>query len=668
MLAPPVSGYTSATLEPKSQHTSKIQKEKTDFIKNEPHVRYDSENAKNRRDRNISDESIEEDNRTLPPAPIPPRNGTKNATDNGSGVHSYNLRTNQTDRESQNNTTLFRTGSTNNSTRYAGADFGAATVNNSGENEANLQPKDASTAPDGVRNLIRNTQKYPWSGIVLLRIDADGNGIYDYFCSGSLVDDNHVLTAGHCAYLYGEQGNSIGWAKDIVVIPGANSPDQYKQPFGIAKVEYAQTYSEWSNNRDYRYDMALLTLDRDIGDLTGGFGYTTADANSSVYRTSAHATGFPAVPPSNSIPSLTMWDHVDSGAGVTYCRVSQSCLGHEYWMITTAGQSGGPVWQYRELNNSTDGAYILSIISHGFISPNRPNVGTRITHDRFDDLGSWIKRGNEIIKVDNRPELAVLDPIESDNIDVKGYSPSTITAGNDILKLRQVVKNKGPKTTGCFAVSFRVSSDSEITADDPELANATVCSLAPNQRVTVSANVSVDRPSGDYYVGVIVDPDDEINEYDLYENVQIYDEQLTIEQGKRESIHGLVYDENGTPIEEAEIKAVNLDTGETVARTETGSEGEYTIEVAANNEYQIEATADGYDRSSAIVNVSKNKTSSANLVLTEISEAGLPTKPGEPDFVDVLQVIDAYNTGRTYNGVQVEFIDVLEVIAAYNAG
>ncbi|AXG11770.1 carboxypeptidase regulatory-like domain-containing protein [Haloplanus rubicundus] len=180
--------------------------------------------------------------------------------------------------------------------------------------------------------------------------------------------------------------------------------------------------------------------------------------------------------------------------------------------------------------------------------------------------------------------------------------------------------------------------------------------------------MSVDRPSGDYYVGVIVDPDDEINEYDLYENVQIYDEQLTIEQGKRESIHGLVYDENGTPIEEAEIKAVNLDTGETVARTETGSEGEYTIEVAANNEYQIEATADGYDRSSAIVNVSKNKTSSANLVLTEISEAGLPTKPGEPDFVDVLQVIDAYNTGRTYNGVQVEFIDVLEVIAAYNAG
>ena len=52
----------------------------------------------------------------------------------------------------------------------------------------------------------------------------------------------------------------------------------------------------------------------------------------------------------------------------------------------------------------------------------------------------------------------------------------------------------------------------------------------------------------------------------------------------------------------------------------------------------------------------------------EISEGGLPTDPGEPEFIDVLQVIDAYNTEDVYNGVQIEFIDVLEVISAYNAG
>jgi uncharacterized membrane protein len=51
----------------------------------------------------------------------------------------------------------------------------------------------------------------------------------------------------------------------------------------------------------------------------------------------------------------------------------------------------------------------------------------------------------------------------------------------------------------------------------------------------------------------------------------------------------------------------------------------------------------------------------------EISDAGLPTEPGEPEFIDVLQVINAYTTKDTYNGVQVEFIDVLEVISAYNA-
>ncbi|AXG09648.1 hypothetical protein DU484_07090 [Haloplanus rubicundus] len=56
------------------------------------------------------------------------------------------------------------------------------------------------------------------------------------------------------------------------------------------------------------------------------------------------------------------------------------------------------------------------------------------------------------------------------------------------------------------------------------------------------------------------------------------------------------------------------------------------------------------------------------VVGVEIKISGaLPTEPGEPDFRDVLQVINAYNTGETYNGVQVEFVDVLEVIRAYNA-
>ena len=47
---------------------------------------------------------------------------------------------------------------------------------------------------------------------------------------------------------------------------------------------------------------------------------------------------------------------------------------------------------------------------------------------------------------------------------------------------------------------------------------------------------------------------------------------------------------------------------------------------------------------------------------------GLPTQPGEPTFLDVLGVIEAYNTNTAFNGVDVGFQDVLDIIEAYNLG
>ncbi|MFC7075250.1 carboxypeptidase regulatory-like domain-containing protein [Haloarcula halophila] len=51
----------------------------------------------------------------------------------------------------------------------------------------------------------------------------------------------------------------------------------------------------------------------------------------------------------------------------------------------------------------------------------------------------------------------------------------------------------------------------------------------------------------------------------------------------------------------------------------------------------------------------------------EIEDSGsLPTEPGEPEFTEVLQVIEAFNSDSEFNGRDVSFIEVLEVVEAYN--
>jgi hypothetical protein len=59
--------------------------------------------------------------------------------------------------------------------------------------------------------------------------------------------------------------------------------------------------------------------------------------------------------------------------------------------------------------------------------------------------------------------------------------------------------------------------------------------------------------------------------------------------------------------------------------------------------------------------------STSTTVEVEIVESGgLPTAPGEAGFKDVLDVIEAYNTGQKYNDVSVGFQEVLSVIESYN--
>lgn len=89
-------------------------------------------------------------------------------------------------------------------------------------------------------------------------------------CSGTIVSPIHVLTAAHCVQ------NSFTSYSDFRIVPAATdteepeTPNGYgaylDKPFGVAR---AASMYVWGDGLNVATDMALITMDRPIGDHTG---------------------------------------------------------------------------------------------------------------------------------------------------------------------------------------------------------------------------------------------------------------------------------------------------------------------------------------------------------------------------------------------------------------
>jgi glutamyl endopeptidase len=235
------------------------------------------------------------------------------------------------------------------------------------ESNAGVQSLADSVVPNTVigpdnRQKITNTTTYPWRTITKLYMTYN-NG-RTYVCSGTIIAAKYVLTAGHCVYSRADGG----WAKRVEVIPGLRGT--YK-PYGSAFATKLRSYTNWTSSQNSNYDIALITLDRPIGNTTGWLGYASYP---SVNRRVGNIGGYPA----DKDSGLYLYYH--------YGRITSSTPYRLFYQIdTSGGQSGSGI--YAKTGNKR---YVFGVHTTGSSSK---NGGTRIDSKKFNDIKSWIATG-----------------------------------------------------------------------------------------------------------------------------------------------------------------------------------------------------------------------------------------------------------------------------------
>jgi subtilase family serine protease/subtilisin family serine protease len=93
------------------------------------------------------------------------------------------------------------------------------------------------------------------------------------------------------------------------------------------------------------------------------------------------------------------------------------------------------------------------------------------------------------------------------------------------IQLTVVIKNQGTTSSGGFEVSVYLSTDQTITSRDTKIGTISLSGLEGNaeQTVTINGKVHPKLPSGDYFVGVVVDSGNKVTESDEDNNVLAVD-------------------------------------------------------------------------------------------------------------------------------------------------
>lgn len=352
---------------------------------------------------------------------------------------------------------------------------------------------------------ITNTEDNPWrmNAKVVLRYETALGQSYFAVCSGSMLDAEVVLTAGHCVYDYG--GN--GWAKEAWIYPGWdgvggqwNPPPSIINPYGYGhSTAFAATHG-WTDYGDFNYDVGLIAVDRAVGMLTGWFGWAYGGDCALHTSTTYNSASYPAEDCGE--PGL----HTGTDMYYWYGPFDSCPDWNRLELSTPIGGCFGAIWG----GQSGGGAYYISD-SNRFVHA-VTSTSNRDTWARFTRLwDAWISYTNDTFISD----YARGSDFDLQALDVNA-EPATIGAGESTTLLNHLATNPTDGSADdTWGYSVYLSTNDNIAETDTLLSTQSYTfDFLPMSSARVnmaSVTIPPDTPPGDYWLGVIYDCATDIN-------------------------------------------------------------------------------------------------------------------------------------------------------------
>lgn len=210
--------------------------------------------------------------------------------------------------------------------------------------QSNDAPYDTEPAAPKFYNaldLVQNEIVPSTTGKLFFFNPKDGN---NYVCSASAVNNpmkNLVSTAGHCMH----EGNGGDFYTNIVFVPAYFEGNA---PYGSWDVNWKVTFTGWTDNGNYDYDQAFLTVfpndGRNLVDVVGGNGLSF---NYSQNQSDVRVTGYPAAAPyTGEIPLSCYGDTTSrflSNDAQIACDFTGGASGGA-WFVTMSDENIGQIF------------------------------------------------------------------------------------------------------------------------------------------------------------------------------------------------------------------------------------------------------------------------------------------------------------------------------------
>jgi glutamyl endopeptidase len=220
---------------------------------------------------------------------------------------------------------------------------------------------------------VTNTTAFPARAIGQIELVDQGQ---NFICTGWLIDDNTIASAGHCAYNpSAPNGQEIIEAATIYF--GRN---RGVDPYGGCPIASVWAPNRWIDNGSPYYDFSIMQLGspcESIGGMLGHFGMLAFSGVNGLAGRPVTVQGYPGDKPFGTHSKM-------SG------RITKSTATMAFYPIDTAGgQSGSPVWQHRGVQAPGPCVGPCSFAIHAYgvglpaSGPGQNNAGPRLTSARI---------------------------------------------------------------------------------------------------------------------------------------------------------------------------------------------------------------------------------------------------------------------------------------------